>query len=276
MRVTISLVVALLAFINSDLSGSDLKSEEVYSAWLQMYDLKFQEAHITLERWQESHPDDSLGPASDAAAYLFSELTRLGVLESELFIDDNRFKNRRTWDPDPAVKNSFTKRIEQADQLADSALQKSGIDARALFAKTLTYGLRADYVALIEGRGLKALSYTKSGRVYANRLMTLQPNACDAYLGPGVENYLLSLKPVALRVLLRFTGSEVDREKGLEQLRKAALEGYYLEPFAKLLLAVAALRDKQPEKARATLSELHERFPDNELYSAELNRLATQ
>ena len=225
MRVTISPFVVLLAFINSDLAGSDLKSEEVYSAWLQMYDLKFQEAHITLERWQESHPDDSLGPASDAAAYLFSELTRLGVLESELFIDDNRFKNRRTWDPDSAVKNSFTKESSRRTSWRTQHCRNRERMLALCFAKALTYGLRADYVALIEGRGLKALSYTKSGRVYANRLMTLQPNACDAYLGPGVENYLLSLKPVALRVLLRFTGSEVDREKGLEQLRKAALEG---------------------------------------------------
>jgi hypothetical protein len=276
MYVTIGPFVALLALINSELtSASDLKSAEVYSAWLQMYDLKFEDAHLALERWQQSHPNDPLGAASDAAAYLFSELTRLGVLESELFIDDNRFKTRKTWNPDPMVKNSFAKRIEQADRLADLALEKSEADARALFVKTLTYGLRADYVALIEGRGLKALSYTKSGRTYANRLMTLRPSTYDAYLAPGVENYLLSLKPIALRVLLRFTGSEVDREKGLEQLRKTALEGYYLEPFAKLLLAVAALRNKQPEKARAILSELHKRFPDNELYSAELNRLAT-
>ena len=103
MRVTISPLIVLIAFVSSDLAGSDLKSEEVYSAWLQMYDLKFQDAHIVLERWQKSHPDDSLGPASDAAAYLFSELTRLGVLESELFTDDNRFKNWKTWDPDPEV-----------------------------------------------------------------------------------------------------------------------------------------------------------------------------
>src|SRR5207237_9030524 len=163
LRVTLITFIVRIRFFSSDMACSDLKSEKVYSAWLQMYDLKFQDAHIVLERWQKSHPDDSLGPASDAAAYLFSELTRLGVLESELFTDDNRFKNWKTWDPDPEVKNSFTKRIKQADGLADAALQKSGGDARALFGKILTYGLRADYVALIEGRGLKALSYTKSG-----------------------------------------------------------------------------------------------------------------
>jgi hypothetical protein len=117
------------------------------------------------------------------------------------------------------------------------------------------------------------LSYTKSGRVYADRLLVADPEAFDAYLGPGLENYLLSLKPVALRILLRVTGSQIDREKGLEQLRKTALKGYYLEPFAKLLLAVAALRDNDPPKARKILTELHERFPDNKLYSLELDRL---
>jgi hypothetical protein len=275
MRIAVGGLLLLLGSIGPAFAGdSNLKSEEIYSAWLQMYNLKFQQAHDILQQWQQSHSDDPLDPASDAAAYLFSELTRLGVLESQLFVDDDRFKNRKTWDPDPLVKNLFDKRIEQAEQLADAALVKSPTDARALFAKVLSYGLRADYAALIEGRGLKALKYTKAGRAYANKLMALQPDACDAYLGPGVENYLLSLKPIALRVLLRWTGSEVDREKGVEQLKKTATGGYYLEPFAKLLLAVAALRDNQPDNARQIVSELHQRFPDNKLYTLELERLA--
>lgn len=255
--------------------GSNLKSDEIYSAWMQMYDLQFDQAHRELERWQQAHPDDSLGRASDAAAYLFSELARLGSLEAELFVDDNRFKNRKKLDPDPKVKISFDQRIDQADRLADAVLQKSEGDARALFAKTLTHGLRADYVALIDGRGVEALSYTKTGRVYAERLLGADPHAFDAYLGLGVENYLLSLKPIALRVVLRLNGSQVDREAGLEELRKAAAQGYYLEPFAKLLLAVAALRDNERQKAREILSRLHERFPNNDLYSLELNRLTS-
>jgi hypothetical protein len=260
--------------IACDVGGAaDLKSEPVYSVWLQMYDLRFDQAHEMLKRWREMHPEDPLGPASDAAAYLFSELARLDVLESEFFVDDEQFKNRKTFDPDPEMKASFTQCISDADRLADSALQRSSNDARALFVKTLTHGLRADYVALINGQGLRALSYTKAGRVYAERLMQADPQAFDAYLGPGLENYLLSLKPIALRVLLRLTGSEVDREKGLQNLHSTAEHGYYLEPFAKLLLAVAALRDNQKDKAREILSELHNRFPDNRLYSVELNRL---
>jgi hypothetical protein len=117
------------------------------------------------------------------------------------------------------------------------------------------------------------LSYTKEGRVLAERLMQADPRASDAYLGLGVENYLLSLKPAPLRVLLRMTGANVDREKGLEELRETAAHGHYLEPFAKLLLAVAALRDNNPVRARELLGELHRRFPDNELYTREMDRI---
>jgi hypothetical protein len=276
MRTLLSALLVFFSMLRTAFSADlSLKSDDLYSAWLQMYDLKFDEAHRQLEIWQQAHPDDSLGPASDAAAYLFSELTRLGSLESALFIDDDRFKNRRVLDPDPKVKILFEDRIGQADRLADSALQKSDVDVRALFGKTLTHGLRADYAALIDGRGIRALSYTKAGRVYAERLLAADSQAFDAYLGPGVENYLLSLKPIALRVLLRLTGSQVDREAGLEKLEKTARKGYYLEPFAKLLLAVAALRDNHPAKAHEILAELHQRFPDNELYTRELTRLAT-
>jgi hypothetical protein len=257
-------------------TGSILpRSEEIYQGWLKMYDLDFTEAHRIFTQWAQNYPSDSLGPASDAAADLFSELTRLGVLESELFVNDAQFAARKKLQPDPQVRLHFSQQVDRADRLADVTLQTSPTDGNALFVKTLTRGLRADYAALVNKQNLAALSYTKQGRFYAEKLLSVDPNAFDAYLGSGVENYLLSLKPAPLRVLLRFTGSRIDREKGLEELRMTALHGYYLEPFAKLLLAVAALRDKKPEEAADILRELRDRFPHNELYSRELDRISS-
>ena len=247
---------------------------DLYRGWVKMYDLRFDEAHAVFGQWRQSHSADALGPASDAAAYLFFELARLGALESELFTDDVRFENRAKLNPDPRMKTLFDGDIERAGQLADAALQAAPNDANALFAKSLTFGLRADFAALIEKRDLAALSFTKQGRPYSDRLVAVDPKAYDAYLGGGVENYLLSLKPAPLRVLLRLTGSRVDRERGLELLRMTAQHGHYLEPFAKLLLAVAALRDNNRASAREILSGLHDRFPNNPLYLRELNRLS--
>jgi hypothetical protein len=276
-RFIIAAVLALalsiaLAFAEPSPSGPHPESE-LYAGWLKMYDLKFDDAHRSFAVWKQTYPGDSLGPASDAAAYLFSELARLGALETELFVDDSRFKARAKLRPDPSKKLLFLREIGQAERLADAALQKSGTDANALFVKSLTFGLRADNAGLIDKQSFTALNYTKEGRVYAERLMQANPQAADAYLGPGVENYLLSLKPGPLRLALRMTGSSVDREKGLEELRETASHGHYLEPFAKLLLAVAALRDKNTGRARELLAELHRRFPDNELYTQEIHRI---
>lgn len=263
----------LFALAGTTPAATAPQESELYAGWLKMYDLKFDEAHRVFGAWKQSHSDDSLGPGSNAAAYLFSELARLGALESELFVDDSRFKDRAKLRPDPARKALFVQEIAQADLLADAALQKSGADSNALFVKSLTFGLRADNAGLIEKESFAALRYTKESRVFAERLLQAKPEAADAYLGLGVENYLLSLKAAPLRVLLRLTGSNVNRERGLEQIRETAIHGHYLEPFANLLLAVAALRDNNPGRARELLGELHRRFPDNRLYTRELDRI---
>src|ERR1700677_3407596 len=263
----------VLALLGSSAAANAPQESELYAGWLKMYDLKFDEAHSAFAAWKQTPQDDSLGPASNAAAYLFSELARLGALESELFVDDSRFKDRAKLRPDPARKALFVQEIAQAERLADAALQRSGADSNALFVKSLTLGLRADNAALIEKQSLAALSYTKEARVFSERLLQAKPGAGDAYFGPGMENYLLSLKPAPLRVLLRVPGSNVDRERGLQESRETVLHGHYLEPFAKLLLAVAALRDHNPVRARELLGELHRRFPDNELYTREMDRI---
>jgi hypothetical protein len=269
----VMLGLILLASTSLATPAAALQENELYAGWLKMYNLKFDEAHRSFATWKQSYPDDSLGPASNAAAYLFSELARLGALESELFVDDERFKERAKLRPDATKKALFLQEVALADRLADAALQRSGTDSNALFVKSLTFGLRADYAGLIQKQSFAALGFTKEGRVYAERLIKANPQFFDAWLGPGVENYLLSLKPAPIRVLLRMTGSNVDREKGLEEVRQTAFHGHYLEPFAKLLLAVAAMRDNNLPKAREFLGELHRRFPDNELYTRELNRI---
>ena len=266
-----------LAALASRASAADLATppEELYQGWLKMYDLRFDEAHRIFGDWKQTHPADSLGPASDAAAYLFSELARLGVLESEFFTDNSAFLSRGKLQPDPQVKSRFDREIESTDRLADSSLRANSADADALFAKSMSFGLRADSASLIERHDLTALKFIKEGRTYEEKVLAVDPKRYDAYLGSGVENYLLSLKNAPMRLLLRITGSQTDREEGVRRVRLTAQYGHYLEPFAKLLLAVAALRDNDNGHARALLTELHNRFPDNQLYVRELSRLTT-
>ena len=76
-----------------------------------------------------------------------------------------------------------------------------------------------------------------------------------------------------MRWVLRMTGSQTDKDEGIQRLRLTADKGYYLAPFARLLLAVAALRDKDKHTARVLLAGLATEFPRNQLYSKELARI---
>jgi hypothetical protein len=263
------LLLAARAFGASPTPATD----DLYSGWLKMYDLRFDEARENIARWEKAHPSDALGPVSQAGGYLFSEFARLGVLESELFVDDHRFTHRKRLQPDTEVRRLFFEQADTTDRLADSKLQASPNDRDALLAKSLALGLRADYASLVEKQSLQSLTYTKESRTFAERLLQADSQAYDAYLAPGVENYLLSLKALPIRFVLHLTGANVDREKGIAQIKMTAEHGHYLEPFAKVLLAVAALRDKDTARAQTLLEELHHRFPGNTLYQHELSRL---
>lgn len=238
-----------------------------------MYNLRFEDAHKTFVEYERAHPQDPLGPVSNAAAYLFSELDRMHVLESELFTDDHKFESRAKLTPDPAIKQAFEAQLNKTQQLADQALARDDKDQDAMFATVMVFGLRGDYAALIEKRDMAAMSLLKSGRIQAEKLLAANPAYYDAYVAVGAENYLLSLRSAPLRWFLRLTGSQTDRETGLEKLRITAEKGRFLLPYARLLLAVAALRDKDRDQARSLLRGLAQEYPYNHLYVQELAKL---
>ncbi len=238
-----------------------------------MYNLDFERAHEAFHQWEQAHPADPMGPASDAAAYLFREFDRLHVLEFELFVHDSNYEKRAKLTPDPQVKQAFDVDLDKATQLVNGILARDAGNADALFVSALIQGLRGDYIALIEKRDLTALGYMKNGRAIAEKLLAAHPSYYDAYLAVGVENYLLSLKPAPVRFILRISGAQTDRTAGIEKLRITADKGHYLLPYARLLLAVAALRDGNNDSARQLLSGLAREFPHNHLYTMELAKL---
>jgi hypothetical protein len=240
----------------------------------QMYNLKFDEAHYTFSQYERQHPADPLGTVSDAAAWLFSEFERLDVLRSDFALnDDNFFSSHRALSADPAAKKSFEAAIAKTQQLAEPGLRRTPPDPNAMLATTLRLGLHADYTALIEKRSLAALTEVKQARMEAEKLLAIHPNYYDGYIAVALENYLLSLRSAPVRWILRATGAQTDRQTGIEKLRLTAERGHYLLPYARLLLAVAALRDDDRKQAKQGLQWLANEFPGNPLYREELDKL---
>jgi tetratricopeptide (TPR) repeat protein len=238
-----------------------------------LYELKFEEARNHFEAWQKSHPEDPLGSAAEAASYLFEECYRQGVLTSEYFLDNKRFLGKIPLNPDPKLRAAFFGAVKQAQDLAQLRLKTTPDDANALFAMTMSLGMQADYASLIDQHQLESLKMIREADKYTKKLLAVAPDATDAYLGLGAANYIIGSLPVLKRFFVGLAGIHGDKKVGIQQLEIAADHGHYLRPFAKILLALVALREKRTEVARTQFKELVAEFPENPLFASELTKL---
>lgn len=235
-----------------------------------LYETRFEEARSRFLDWEKKNPQDPLGHAWEAASYLFEEFYQQGVFSSQFFLDDRRLSGGVDSKPNGASRTAFLTACEAAERLATERLATDPRDADALLALTVTAGMRADYASLIDKRPFESLKRIRESEAYAKRLLAVKPDAADAYLALGAGNYIIGSLPTHKRFFLWLTGIQGDRETGMKQLETAATHGDYLRPFAKILLALAALRERQPGLARAQLEDLATEFPRNPLFARAL------
>lgn len=239
-----------------------------------LYNFDFRGAHSLLNGIIAEHPDDPLPYAFRASAYLFYELDRLDILESEFLIDDKRIiqKNKPPV-PDPAVRALLFKALEEAQARGEAALQANPDDRSALFAMCTAQGVTTDYVALIEKHQFASLSPAKRSNNYAQRLLKLDPKFYDAYLTAGFSEYIVGSLPFFIRWFVRFDNVDGSKERARANLELAAREGRYFRAFARILLGIIDLREKKPREAQKRLVDLAHDYPGNPLFRKELTKL---
>ena len=238
-----------------------------------LYSLDFDRAHDFFSAWQREHPEDPMGHVCEAAGVLFSEFNRLGILEGQFYANDKVFETRKKLSPDPAARDRFNAALERAEKMARAQVAKNPKDRDSLFALTLATGLRADYAALIEKRNLASLHYTKESTAWAQQLLAVDPQCYDAHLATGISRYIIGSMAAPVRWILRLGGVSGDKKAGIEELRLTADRGQYLAPFARILLAIAYVREKDNGHAREVLASLRDEFPSNPLFAREIARL---
>jgi len=247
---------------------------EIDNAFARLYNTDFRGAHTHLDRYVAAQPSDPLGYALRASAHLFSELDRLGILESEFFADDKRIIEKKKLRPDPAVRQKIFEAIGEAQARATKILADHPDDQNAIFTMAVTHGVTMDYTALVEKKQLSSLGPAKRANGYAQQLIKLNPKFYDAYLTTGLSEYLLGSLPFYVRWFVRFDGVDGSKNQGIENLQLVARSGHYLRPFAKILLAVVYLREKQPQETRKLLAALSAEYPENALLRKELAKVS--
>jgi hypothetical protein len=276
MKVAVFCLCCMFAgFVRAEDSPKAVEVSRLERGFSGLYNLNFSAAQKDFAAWQNEHPGDPMGPVSEAAGYLFSELNRLGILEAQFYENDDIFASRPKVTPDPAVRVRFQVAIGLSKNQARARLAKDAKDRDALFAMTLSSGLEADYAALIEKRNFASLHYTKAATSWAQQLLAECHNCYDALLATGFSQYIIGSMSAPLRWLMRMGGLPADKQAGMADLQTTAVHGHYLAPFARILLAIAYVREKNKARALELLTQLRREFPGNPLFGREITRLQT-
>lgn len=234
-----------------------------------LYEQRFVEAREVFASWESRNPKQPIGPVAIAASYLFEELYHQGVLTSDFFLDEKKFLHGIDDKPDSKRMSLFREALAEAQQLARERQRASPNDGEALFALTLSAGMESDSLAILEKKHLESLKRMKEANKYAKQLLAQHPDATDAYIAPGIANYVVGSLNSGSRFVLRFGGIRGDKKLGMAQVAKTAESGRYLQPFAKIILALAARREHQTGVAQGLLRELKEKYPHSELFASE-------
>ena len=242
---------------------------ELTSGFQLLYAQQFAIAREKFATWESEHPEEPFGEVAVAASYLFEEFYRQGVLTSDFFLNEEKFLNGIDGKPDPGRMAQFQGALVRTRTLANKRLRQNPKNTEALFALTLAAGMVSDADMILRKERLEALKLLKLANQYAKQLLAVRPDANDAYVALGSANYIIGSLSGGMRFFLAFGGVHGDKKLGMQQLGKSADSGLYLRPFAKIMLALAARREKQDALAQRLLRELSEEFSSSPLFAAE-------
>jgi hypothetical protein len=273
---SLAAIVVGAGFVAAEPGLAQNKPTEIDAAFSRMYNFDFQGAQALLNRHIAADPQDPLSYAVRSSAYLFSELDRLSILESEFFSSDKRIADHKKLQPDPNTRTQLFQALNDAQGRAQSRLASNPNDQDALFSFCITTGVLTDYTALVEKRQIGSLSLVKRSAAYAQRLLSINPKYYDAYLTTGMTQYVIGSLPFFVRWFVKVDNINPSKEEGMKNVELVATQGHYLKPFAKILLAVANLREKKPTEAQKLMVELTRDYPENPLFKKELAQLSAK
>jgi hypothetical protein len=242
---------------------------ELQKGYRLLYEQEFPEARQVFQTWAAQNPAEPFGQVSIGASYLFEEFYLQRVLTSEYFLNDKRFLGGIAGTPDPGRMKGFEDAIVKARTLANQRLKKQPRDPEALFSLALSAGMQSDADSMLMKKHYDALKHLKEANTNAEQLLASHPEVYDIYVAPGIAYYVIGSLSSSARFVLWFGGIHGDKELGMSKVQKTADNGNYLKPFAQILLALSARREKQDALAQKNLKELTEEFPGNSTYEAE-------
>jgi tetratricopeptide (TPR) repeat protein len=231
--------------------------------------LDYERALRIFEQETQQRPDDPEAWNHLAQALLHRALFQAGALDSAAFGPGSPFLNRPRVPMSGADQARFDEAIRRSLSLCEARLRANPLDGACLYASGVAHAHQAQMALLVKKSWREALREGGKSRHAHEALIKVSPDFADAFLIPGLHEYIAGSLPWYVKALAFLAGYRGDRAEGIRHMERAVSGGRKTAVEARVLLGVVLRREKQYARAAQLMSELAAAFPANHLYRSE-------
>jgi tetratricopeptide (TPR) repeat protein len=281
-RIFRATAAALIFLFTPARTSQASQSSEVTALRLQALDLAYNLDHDQsielLRRAVSLAPEDPAPHRSLASVLWLNMLFRRGAVTVDHYLGSFSRSSVDLPRPPPEIDAEFRRHVERAAALAEARVAARPRDAQAHYDLGSALGLRASYVATVEGRMLAGFRAARKAFDEHERVLALDPSRKDAGLIVGTYRYVVSTLSLPMRMMAYVAGFGGGRDRGIQSLlsaaglRAAANPGASSEAVASdaatdamFALVLVYNRERRHDDAVRVLQELRRLYPRNRL-----------
>ena len=155
--------------------------------------------------------------------------------------------------------------IARAVRLAERRASAKVVDADTYFQVGAAYGLRAIYLATVEGNRSESLRAAERAYTENLRALVLDPNHKNAGMIVGTYRYAVSTLFPPTGPAPHLADRDGGRERNIQMVEEAAQYRGHMQTIARFILIVIYNREGRYDAALGVIRQLQQRFPGNRL-----------
>jgi len=231
----------------------------------ELYSLDREGAIETFQQAVAADPQDPGAYRGLASAYWMAITFKRGNMTIDDYLDGVSRSHRSPTPPPPEMAAAFNAAIDRALELARARVAANPRDAAAHYELGATVGLRASYIATVDGSTMGAFRSARGAYDEHEQVMKLDSSRKDAGLIVGAYRYIVATLTLPLRWMAYVAGFGGGREQGLQMVEAAAAYPGENQVEARLALLVLYNRERRYGDALTQLALLREKYPRNRL-----------
>jgi tetratricopeptide (TPR) repeat protein len=263
-RVAVALLILTLGRPESAHANRESAALRARAA-VELYNLEHERALAAYRDAVAADPQDAAAHRGLASQLWISISFRRGNMTVDDYLGGISRQSAIRALPPPEGAAAFRETLDQAIALARQQIEKNPRDAEAHYQLGAALGLRASYVATVEGSAGRAFRAAREAYNEHEKVISLDPRRKDAGLIVGTYRYIVSILGMPMRWAAYIAGFGGDKARGIRMIEDAVAFGGENQDDARFTLVLVHNREKRYDLALQQLELLKSKYPQNRL-----------